>query len=429
MASSWGRYPRVQQETIPVCDRSSSLPGFPGKGLPHGNGRSYGDSCLCPGGTVLLTKGLDRFIHFDPASGLLDCEPGVLLTDIIDLALPHGWFLPVTPGTRYVTVGGAIANDVHGKNHASAGSFGDHVEAFELLRSDGERRICTGSTNHDWFSATVGGLGLTGLLTRAQLQLRRVPGAVLDVETQRFEKLDDFFSLSSQDSGHEYNVAWVDCLARGRQLGRGVLIRANHCAAAPLETGKGVARLPVAPPFSLVNNLSLRLFNTLYFKRALRRRMTQQLNYLQYFYPLDRIANWNLMYGPNGFLQYQCVVPPEDASTVVRELLDRIAAAGQGSFLAVLKQFGNRRSRGWMSFPRPGTTLALDFPYRGDKTLQLLDTLDQTVLTAGGAVYPAKDARMSAEMFAASFPELERFRAYIDPQFSSGLWRRVAEDA
>lgn len=425
---SWGRYPRVSQRVIDIPDRAADFPVFSGTAaLPYGNGRSYGDSCLCPGGTLLRTRRLDHFISFDQHTGLLECEAGVTLHEIIRLALPHGWFLPVTPGTQHVTVGGAIANDVHGKNHHAVGSFGDHVQWLELLRSDGTRRKCSRDVAPDWFSATVGGLGLTGIIIAAQIRLRRVPGPMLEARTQRFYSLAEFYELSQELDGSEYSVAWVDCLARGQRLGRGVLVCADHVPGTSRGHPRRTLQLPAAPPFSLVAHPSLAAFNSLYFAKAPRRPARSLVHYLPYFYPLDRIGNWNLMYGPRGFLQYQCVVPPVDAENTISELLARIAASAQGSFLAVLKQFGDRRGQGLLSFPRPGTTLALDFPNRGEATLHLLDELDAVVLAAGGAVYPAKDARMPATTFAASFPNLAQFRSFVDPRLSSGLWQRVSE--
>lgn len=431
-ASSWGRYPRVRpgdHRLIPLGDRHAGLPAFAGSALPYGNGRSYGDSCLNPGATLLGTRGLDRFIAFNAQSGVLECEPGVLLAEIIDLTVPQGWFLPVVPGTRFVTVGGAIANDVHGKNHAQAGSFGDHLLELELQRSDGQRLVCSPQVNAPWFQATIGGLGLTGLVVRARLQLRPVDGPMLDVETCRFGRLADYFSLVRETGASEYHVAWVDCLARGARLGRGVYAHGGHAAGAAGTRPAARQRLgmPFTPPFSLVNGLSLRAFNALHYRRAPAVPLRKQQHYGSFFFPLDGVANWNRMYGARGFVQYQCVVPPAQAEAAVAELLDRVAASGQGSFLAVLKQFGRRAASGLMSFPRAGTTLALDFPFHGASTLALLDALDGVVRAAGGAVYPAKDARMSPEMFQASFPGLEAFRAYVDPKFSSGLWRRVTE--
>lgn len=431
---SWGRYPSARQKIVAFGDRTAPLPGFEGSALPHGNGRSYGDSCLNDGGTLLHTARLDRYVSFDARSGIIECEAGVLLADLIARALPLGWFPAVTPGTKYVSIGGAIANDVHGKNQVSAGSFGEHVLGLELLRSDGERIHCSPTENPSWFAATLGGLGLTGMVTRATLQLRPVAGPWIDAQEQRFGSLADFYRLSAANSD-EYSVAWVDCLAEGKQRGRGVFSSGNHsanagaAAAATANGARGNVSLPFTPPFSLVNPISLRLFNHFHYHRSPVGAARHQSHYDAFFYPLDAIGDWNRMYGPRGFLQYQCVVPPADAEAAIAEILDRIAANGAGSFLAVLKNFGSRRSAGMLSFPRPGTTLALDFPNRGEATLHLLSELDKVVLAAGGAVYPAKDARMPAEVFAASFPRLAEFRAFLDPRFSSGLWRRVGGNA
>lgn len=428
---SWGRYPLATQQVTRLRDRFAPLPLPGGHALPRGNGRSYGDVCLDDGGTLLDARGLDRFIAFDPETGVLRCEGGMLLGTILDFCVPRGWFLPVVPGTRFVTVGGAIANDVHGKNHHASGSFGCHVIAFELLRGDGRRITCShAGENPDWFVATVGGLGLTGLVTWAELQLRRVPGAWFNTETIRFDRLANFFELSAQSArDHEYTVAWVDCTVHGGAVGRGVFSRGNHAAQ---PTGVNVPhptrlRMPFTPPFSLVNGVSLRAFNALYFRRAPRAARRAFRHYLPWLFPLDHIREWNRMYGPHGFLQYQCVLPPATAQDGVRELLERVAAAGTGSFLAVLKQFGATQSRGLLSFPRPGTTLALDFANRGRQTFALLDRLDDVVVNAGGAVYPAKDARMSGERFRQYFPAWRQFEAFIDPAFSSGFWRRVSQ--
>jgi len=427
---SWGRYPRASQHIVALHRRDRLPDAGTGTWLPRGNGRSYGDVCLNDGGTLLHSAGLDRFIAFDPASGVLRCEAGVQLHQILDLVVPQGWFLAVTPGTRFVTVGGAIANDVHGKNHHVAGSFGEHVRAFELLRSDGSRRICTPQENGEWFAASIGGLGLTGLIAWTELQLRRIASPLIATQTLKFGRLDEFFALSqASDRDFEYTVSWIDCAARGKSLGRGLFMRGNHA-----PTGAGSATvprrspgMPFTPPMSLVNRVSLRAFNTLYWHRQRQPIRRSVDHYLPFFYPLDGIAHWNRMYGPRGFLQYQCVVPPAHASDAIGELLRQITASGSGSFLAVLKQFGNRNAPGLLSFPRPGTTLALDFPNDGGPVFALLDRLDAVVSEAGGAVYPAKDARMSGRHFRQYFPRHEAFAPFVDPRFSSSFWRRVME--
>jgi FAD/FMN-containing dehydrogenase len=430
-AHSWGRYPRVQQTVVRVTDRHAPLPSFAGTALPRGNGRSYGDSCLNPGATLLDARGLDRFIAFDPTTGLLRCESGVLLGDILDLVVPQGWFLPVSPGTSQVTIGGAIANDVHGKNHHAAGTFGHHVDSLELLRSDGSRIQCGPGDPSGLFEATVGGLGLTGLILWAEIRLRRICGPWMEVETLRFDGLADFFTLStSSAANHEYTVAWIDCLARGSGMGRGLFMRANHApaipAARPAAPGRRLS-MPFTPPFSLTNRLTLRPFNALYYRRQLARNSRATIHYAPYFYPLDGIRHWNRLYGPDGFLQYQCVLPPENSSDGIAALLREISASGTGSFLAVLKEFGKRPPAGMMSFARPGTTLALDFPNTGKALGDLLNRLDCIVDDLGGAVYPAKDARLAGASFRRAFPCWQSFASFIDPRFSSGFWRRVME--
>lgn len=426
--TSWGRYPQPAKQTLlRLNDRHAPLPAFDGTALPHGNGRSYGDSCLNDGGSLLCTRGLDHFIDFDPAHGVLRCEAGVLLADILDLVVSQGWFLPVTPGTKYVTVGGAIANDVHGKNHHVAGCFSEHVDGFELLRSDGSRRWCSREENADWFAATAGGLGLTGLITWTQLRLQRVRGPWLNSETHRFGSLAEFLALSAgSEAGYEYTVAWIDCAAQGQALGRGHFIRANHAPAGDgPRPGKRRLGVPLTPPLSLINGLSLRAFNALYYHRQQTKVSHALTHYEPYFYPLDSIGDWNRIYGPRGFLQYQCVVPTAQAEAALTELLGRISASGNGSFLAVLKMFGTRPSAGILSFPRPGATLALDFPNTGTATFALLDALDEVVAAAGGAVYAAKDARLAGARFRQYYPAWETLKPYLDPRFSSGFWRRV----
>lgn len=440
--SSWGRVLREAHEVVGLSSRHQtlSLPASGASVLPFGNGRSYGDSNLNPGGALLLGGQLDRFIAFDPATGLLRCEGGVLLSSILKLVVPQGWFLPVTPGTQFVTVGGAIANDVHGKNHHATGSFGNHVTQLELLRSDGARRLCSLDQNADWFGATIGGLGLTGLITWAEIQLRRVANPYLDTESIRFHSLEEFFELSqASERDYEYTVSWIDCAFSGKRLGRGLFNRGNHAPAVldvdavPKGLPVGIAtpsrRVPITPPISLINTLSLKSFNTLYFHKQRHDVVRSLQHYRPFFYPLDALLEWNRIYGPKGFYQYQCVVPPKRALPATRALLEAIAASGMGSFLAVLKQFGTPASRGMLSFPEPGTTLALDFPNQGPKLHALFAQLDRIVLDAGGRLYPAKDGRMSAAVFKAGYPRWTEFASYVDPRFDSGFWRRVMENS
>ncbi len=396
--------------------------------LAYGNGRSYGDSCLNGGGTLLRTRGLDRLIAFDRLTGRLRCESGVLFDDLLRLIVPAGWFLPVLPGTRFITVGGAIANDIHGKNHHRAGSFGRHLLRFELLRSDGQRLECAPRQHADLFAATIGGLGLTGLISWAELQLVPLTSPWLAVETIRFQGLDEFFALSAESALHyEHSVAWIDCLAPAGQRGRGVFSGANPCTglAAGPERPRRSLRIPFTPPIPLLGGPGLRSFNRYWYYRSRPRHAVK--HYQPFFFPLDGIGDWHRLYGPRGFLQYQCVLPPAFAAASIAAQLDAIADSGTGSFLAVLKRFGELPSPGLLSFPRPGTTLALDFPFRGEATLALLERLDAIVAEAGGAVYPAKDARMSGRHFRHFFPAWENFSRHVDPEFSSSFWRRVSD--
>lgn len=428
---SWGRYPKVRHlAVIPIHwrDQVPRLDRFDAPVLAYGMGRSYGDVCLNDGGILLHTRPLARFIAFDPEQGLLRCEAGVTLDEILRLIVPRGWFLPVTPGTKYITVGGAIANDVHGKNHHRAGTFGRYVTRLELLRSDGQRVICSPEENAHLFRATIGGMGLTGLILWAELRLKRIPSAYVEEELVRFESLDEFFAISEQsDQDYEYTVAWVDCLARGKRLGRGIFIRGNHAVGVPsLEPDrKPKLAVPVDFPDGVLNAFTMRLFNAFYYHRVRQNRVRRLVHYDSFFYPLDAVRNWNRVYGPRGMLQFQCVIPRGDHREVIRTLIGRIARSSRASFLGVLKEFGDVPSPGLMSFPRPGVTLSLDFPFEGVRTLLLFDDLHAIVREAGGAFYPAKDAHMSPADFVASYPEWEKFVQYVDPHFSSSFWRRV----
>jgi len=436
---SWGRYPHVTEQrerSVTWASDGLPVPADGGSLLPYGQGRSYGDSCLNAGGTLLTTARLDRFLGFDPATGVVRCESGVTLDAILRLVTWQGWFLPVTPGTKFVSVGGAIANDVHGKNHHQAGTFGRHVSRFELVRSDGSRRVCSPTENPDWYAATIGGLGLTGLITWADIQLRRMSNPYILQETVPFNDLEGFLSLAREsEKDFDFTVAWVDSLGRGKSLGRGLFYRGNHAPpqfdALPLakshlsRRGGGLA-VPFDMPGFALNRLSVAAFNWLYYNRQRGKASEGLIHYDPFFYPLDGVHRWNRIYGSRGFLQFQCVVPFDDAGVAAtREILDRSARSGMPSFLTVLKVFGDVPSPGWMSFPRRGLTLALDFANKGERTYTLLAELERVTRDAGGRLYPAKDSRMSAENFAAWYPERERFARYVDPAFSSSFWRRV----
>jgi FAD/FMN-containing dehydrogenase len=441
--SAWGRLSNDLHEVQVLTDRTHVAPVLAAHqpGLAFGNGRSYGDVCLNPKGNLWQTSGLNKLIAFDEATGSLVCEAGVLLRDIQRLFVPRGWMLPVTPGTQLITVGGAIANDVHGKNHHAVGSFGDHVLGVSLVRTSGE------VLKLDWFdtpevlSATLGGMGLTGVIVTAELQLRRVGSPWLRTETLPYQGLDEFFELAdASEHDWEHTVSWIDCLAG--KTARGIFMRANHMTAQEAAAKPSLRQaltvqqrkmegqplsMPFVPPMSLVNGLSLKPFNMAYYHLQKMKRGFDVAHYEPFSYPLDNLQHWNRMYGPRGFYQYQSVVPREVGKPAVQAMLDAIAASGEGSFLAVLKTFGNREAKGMLSFPQPGVTLALDFPNRGKRTLKLFEQLDAIVREAKGRLYMAKDARMSRDLFEAGYPRLSEFTAHRDAGISSAMSRRLME--
>jgi len=426
---SWGRYPKIAHHHVHKPAWNDQVQEIlraaaPGSLLPHGLGRSYGDSCLNDGRQLIDCRRLNRILAFDESTGMLRCESGVTIADIIDVFLPRGWFPAVTPGTRFVTVGGAIANDVHGKNHHCAGTFGSHVRQIGLHRSDDGLVVCNSRDNVGMLGATIGGLGLTGVIAWADIQLKRIAGPWIDSESIPFESLESFSDLNRESNDRfEYTVAWIDCFAKANL--RGVFFRGKHATepGKQVKAGRG-PKLPFALPSCTLNRHSLRAFNAAYYKMSTIRQGASTVPYDSFFYPLDSIGQWNLLYGKQGFMQYQCVIP-DGQGEAVKELLDRIAASGMGSFLGVLKQFGSAPSAGMLSFPRPGLTIALDFAMRGERTLQLMQSLDEVVQQSGGGLYPAKDARMNPDMFEASFPRWRSFVPYIDRSMSSSFWRRV----
>jgi len=405
--------------------------------IPRGLGRSYGDAALNENHSVLLETQFDRLLAFDPATGVLECEGGVSFEDLLQFLLPRGYFLPVTPGTKFVTVGGAIAADVHGKNHHRDGSIANFVEQFDLLIADGTVLTCSRTENTDAFWATLGGMGLTGVILSARMKMRKVTSAYLSVDYQKAPNLDAALELFARnDKDYEYSVAWIDCLARHGAMGRSVLMRANHAKMEEMsETQhhnlfapprKKKRAVPFYLPGLAVSPMSVRLFNHFYYKQPPGWRLA---DYDSFFYPLDAISNWNRGYGRRGFFQYQAVFPLETARACLMELLEKLSSARSASFLAVLKTMGPA-SGGMLSFPMPGQTLALDIPNRGTQTVDLLRQLDAIVLRHGGRVYLAKDACMTAESFRAMYPragEFEKVKASLDPQnrFSSSLSRRL----
>lgn len=407
-------------------------------GIARGLGRAYGDAAQNAGGCVLDMTALNRIRAIDADAGLLVCDAGVSLHRLMEVLLPLGWFVPVTPGTRYVTVGGAIGADIHGKNHHVCGSFSRHVPSLELLTADGEIRTVVPGT--DLFDATTGGMGLTGVILSATVRLHRVETSLMSVDTERAADLDDLMArLTATDHRHRYSVAWIDLLAQGRALGRSVLTRGEHAPLdalprrahrAPLRFRPG--RLPAAPGFvpeGLLRRTTVGLFNELWYRRAPRSRTGELQTISTFFHPLDGVPHWNRIYGRGGFVQYQFVVGygQEEA---LRRIVQRISRRSCPSFLAVLKRFG-AGDPGWLSFPVPGWTLALDIPAGLTGLGTFLDELDGDVASAGGRVYLAKDSRLRPELLAAMYPRLNEFRslrAGLDPRgvFTSDLSRRLA---
>ena len=406
--------------------------------IARGNGRAYGDAALNAEGAVVRSDRLDRMIGFDDATGVLHCEAAITLPEIIDVFLPRGWFFPVTPGTKHISVGGAIAADVHGKNHHRDGSIGGFLKEITLLLADGDRVTCSRDLEPDLFRATLGGMGLTGVIVDAKIQLKRVRTAWVRGHTQRTRDLEETLTrIIEGDRAHAYAVSWIDCVSRGRNLGRSVMLRADEAEIGDLPENARENPLEISPappvsvpfrlPSGLLNTFSMRLFNAVYYRAHTVG--TKLVNYERYFYPLDAIHHWNRIYGSRGVLQYQIVLPTETAHAGMTRVIERIARDRRGSFLGVIKSMG-RAGEGLLSFPLPGLTLSLDFPYTGPDLIALLHELDEIVLAQGGRVYLAKDACLQAEHVPAMYPNLARFleiKSKFDPngRFASSLSRRL----
>ncbi len=396
----------------------------------HGAGRSYGDAALNQGGRAILTQRLCRLLSFDEETGRLVCEAGVTFADLMEVFLPRGFIVPVTPGTAFATVGGAVATDVHGKNHDRVGSFGDHVEWLDLLTADGETVRISPQERPELFAATIGGMGMTGIIVSLCLLMIRVPSGSVDLHERRIPDLDSFFEAFEEvRRDANYSVGWIDGLARGKRLGRGILETAAFADADPARPRKDKQRrVPVDFPGLALNSLTVGAFNSRYYRRVPSKGRDQVLPARQFFYPLDAVRDWNRIYGKRGFYQFQCVIPDASARDGIRRALEEISATRSASFLAVLKTLGGQ-GRGLLSFPMRGYTLALDFPRRNGADA-LMERLERITLDHGGRVYLAKDAVLSAEGFTAMYPRLDDFRAVlsdIDPngRFQSDMARRL----
>ncbi|MBS1713439.1 MAG: FAD-binding oxidoreductase [Armatimonadetes bacterium] len=431
----WGRFPVTDVEAVRP-EKARDLSPVGGQCIPRGLGRAYGDAAVLTGGTVVMTERLNRFLEFDPQTGVLRAEAGVSLRDVLRYLVPQGWFLPVTPGTKNCTLGGCFAADVHGKNHHRDGTFSRHVYGIELVLANGERVRCGPDDRPDLFWATAGGMGLTGIVSELTLQLTPVESAYMMVRHTRSPDLDRTFELLTDPKyDARYTVAWIDCLAKGPRLGRGVFMAGEHAKKSEVSLRNDPLVLPekrVKPfPFDLpgwaLNPLTVKTFNRVY--DAFQGRKGEFVcDYDKYFYPLDGIEGWNRMYGKRGFVQYQYVLPTAGAFEGTRTILEELSAAGRASFLAVLKRFGPQ-GPGMLSFPTEGLTLALDIPM-ADGLMNFLERMDQTVSKHGGRLYLAKDSRMKPDVFRAGYPRIDEFcavRSAVDPggRFDSDLARRI----
>ena len=424
----WGRYPRLDATVaLPQSEgafmdylqrtQSQSPSTHPHSLIARGLGRSYGDSSLAS--AVLETQYLNHFQSFDEITGLLRCEAGVSLAQILEVFVTRGWFLPATPGTRFVTVGGAIASDVHGKNHHISGTFCEHVTQMDMLLGNGEK-ITTSPTQHpELFHATCGGMGLTGIILSASIRLIPIQSSEIVQTTIKAPNLAAVLQAFEDHQDATYSVAWIDCLATGKDLGRSLLMLGEHAHEGPLLTqGNKAIPVPVDMPAFLLNQTTISAFNALYYYKTLQAKSTRHIAYETFFYPLDTLANWNRLYGRGGFMQYQFVLPKAAGEIGLREVLERIASSGKGSFLAVLKIFG-KANQNLLSFPIEGYTLALDFKVE-PSLFDLLNELDHLVLEHGGRLYLTKDARMSEATFKSSYPRWSEFESIRKQYFAIG---------
>ena len=412
--SGWGRFPVITADVHEPVDFSSLQFLLAGndpasKLIPRGAGRSYGDSALAQ--NVISSRFMDNFSALDEDKLTIRCGAGVTLDAILRVCIPRGWFLPVVPGTSFISVGGAIAADVHGKNHHVDGTFCDHVIAITMLLANGDLISCSPTKNQDLFHATCGGMGLTGLIIDATIQLRTVPGVFIRRATVIAHNLQESFEFFENRGAHQYSVAWIDCLAKGSAQGRSVLFLGDHVASPRKQAAAYRSRLGISVPFNtpgaLLNRHTMTLFNNSYFSLQRRTAKASTVRYNSFFFPLDNIGNWNLLCGPRGFLQYQLLVPEDGAYEAISAVLHKVAKSGKGSFLTVLKKMGPA-NKNFLSFPMPGYTLAMDFKFERS-LFPLLEQLDDIVLTYGGRLYLAKDARMNDKVFKTGYPQWEKF--------------------
>lgn len=431
---SWGKYPYFPQIAKSIYwpeEITSSIKDINNTGintlLPYGKGRSYGDSCLADSDHVLNMEGMNRILSFNSKTGVISVQAGLTIKELISITLPLGWFMPVTPGTKYITLGGAVANDIHGKNHHIVGTFGQYIKKIVLFRSNEGVIECSMSVQKNLFQATIGGLGLTGIILSIDFQLKKISSNSIQQNVIKFNSLEEYFNLSeSKKIEDEYEVAWIDCITKGKYRGRGHFISGKHCNHGSLNVAEdNKLKIPLTPPFSLINSFSLSIFNEIYFHKQYKKNISSLINYNKFFYPLDFLGNWNNLYGKCGFQQYQCVIPKQDQKKVLTNIMEEISQTNTGSFLAVLKKFGNIKSPGLLSFPMEGVSLALDFPQKSIENKKLFLRLDSLLNEVGGRLYPAKDAHMSAKYFKEAYPDWYKVEKLRDSKLLSKFWKRV----
>lgn len=430
---SWGRLKRASApQVIKPNNYEDLLKNLKkhkklGKVLPIGLMRSYGDSCLIKEGLLLDMTEFKKINSFDEQSGLINVQAGISLDELLKFIVPKGWFIPTSPGTKYVTIGGAIANDIHGKNHHKFGSFCNSVKKIKVLSTDGKLQLLE-DPDDEMFKATCGGLGLTGLILEAEIELAEIKSSYLNVETIKFNNLEEFFEIEKQSiENYEFTVSWIDLTNESKYFGRGLFQRANWADDnnfMPHSSFK--IPIPFGVGFNLVSKKLMKLFNFLYFSKNLKKKTKEKTHYGTFFYPLDVLRGWNKLYGKNGFSQYQFVLPEENSKAGLDEMLEVLKNDKFMPRLCVLKTFGKIPSLGHLSFPLKGTTLAMDFPVNIKKIKNLYSKLDEIVIKNGGRIYPAKDSFMNSKTFQSSYKNFHKFKKFKDTHISSDFWERVS---
>jgi len=432
--ANWGNYPVIEsnEEYFSFPEQLQELLSRDASFIPRGNGRCYGDASLAQ--TTISTLKFDKILSFDKSTGVFECQSGLTLDQILEVIVPAGWFLPVTPGTKFITVGGAVASDVHGKNHHIDGSFSNHILEMEIVLASKESLVCSPQIHPDLFEATCGGMGLTGIISRVKFQLKKIGTSFIRQKQVKASNLEELIRLFDQYNHYTYSVAWIDCLKKGKDFGRSILMLGEHASPEDLNEKqkqdplqlpkKKQINFPFNLPSWVLNSFTVKAFNFLFYQKNLKREINNVIGYEPFFYPLDAILHWNRGYGKNGFVQYQFVLPLEAKKGLI-EILNAISDKGLGSFLAVLKVFGKQESI--ISFPREGYTLALDFPVKSG-LLEFLDELDQIVLRYGGRLYMSKDARMKPEILRRGYPALDRFKEIVKRYNPDGKIHSIQSD-